>query len=283
MTSIGRLERAPRYRFAVTYPAGLFVIDRPARGSGYLDDEPPADAPVVVLVHGTLDRANSFRRTMRRLEDVRIVAYDRRGYQDSRGPEAPVGVEGHIEDLLGVLHALGGQPVVVGHSLGAVVALGAAAAEPDRIAAIGAFEPPMRWIPVEGRESHQGSFIQSEDPDAAVEAFFRGRVGDAAWDRLEPAARADRLADGPALVTELASLNGPALFDVTKLDVPIVFGGGAASEPFHRENLAWLAEHVPGAQRIEIPDAGHGAHLTHPDAFAGFVRAAMALAGIEKS
>jgi pimeloyl-ACP methyl ester carboxylesterase len=267
----------------VSFPAGLFVIDRPAGSAGYLDDEPPADAPVVVLVHGTLDRANSFRRTMRRLEDVRIVAYDRRGYQDSRGPEPPVGIEGHIEDLLGVLHALGGRPVVVGHSLGAVVALGAAAAEPDRIAAIGAFEPPMRWIPVEGRESNQGSFVQTSDPDAAVEAFFRGRVGDAAWDRLEPAARADRLADGPALITELASLNGPALFDVTRLEVPIVFGGGAASEPFHKENLAWLSEHVPGAQRIEIPDAGHGAHLTHPDAFAGFVRAAMALAGIPKA
>jgi len=262
----------------VSYPAGLFVIDRPA-GSGYLDDETPTDGRVVVLVHGTLDRANSFRRTMRRLEDVRVVTYDRRGYQESRGTDPPVGIEGHIEDLLGILHEIGGRPVVVGHSLGAVVAIGAALAEPDHVAAIGAFEPPMRWIPVEGRQSRQGSFLASDDPDRAVEAFFRGRVGDAAWDRLEPAAKADRLADGPALIAELASLNGPALFDVTKLDVPVVFGGGGASDEFHKENVAWLATHVPGAQRFVIEEAGHGAHLTHPDAFAGFVRAAMALAG----
>jgi pimeloyl-ACP methyl ester carboxylesterase len=216
---------------------------------------------------------------MRRLEDVRVVAYDRRGYQDSRGPEPPVGIEGHVEDLLGILQELGGRPVVVGHSLGAVVAMGAALVEPDRVSALGAFEPPLRWIPVEGRQSRQGSFIGSDDPDRAVESFFRGRVGDAAWDRLEPAAKADRLADGPALMTELASLNGPALFDVTKLEVPIVFGNGGATEQFHKENVAWLASHVPRAQRIEVPDAGHGVHLTHPDAFAGFVRAAMALAG----
>jgi pimeloyl-ACP methyl ester carboxylesterase len=262
----------------VSYPAGLFVIDRPAE-SGYLEDQAPTDARVVVLVHGTLDRANSFRRTMRRLENIRVVSYDRRGYQDSRGTEPPVGIERHIDDLLGILHEIGGRPVVVGHSLGAIVAMGAAIAEPNRVAAIGAFEPPLRWIPVEGRESRQGSFLASDDPDRAVEAFFRGRVGDAAWDRLEPAAKADRLADGPALVAELASLNGPPLFDVTKLEVPVIFGGGGASEQFHKENIAWLTAHVPGAQRFEIPEAGHGAHLTHPDAFAGFVRAAMALAG----
>ncbi len=260
----------------MSYPQGLFVIDRPAL-SGYLEDEPAADGPVVVLVHGTLDRGNSFRRTMRRLEDVRVVTYDRRGYQDSRGTEPPVGVERHIEDLLGILREIGGSPVVVGHSLGGVVALGAAIAEPGRIAAVGAFEPPMRWIPVERPPERQG-WTDTSDPDAAVEAFFRARVGNEAWDRLEPAARADRLADGPALVTELASLAGPPIFDVTELRVPSVFGGGGASDEFHKENLAWLGAHVPGTQCIEIPGSGHGAHLTHPDAFADFVRSTMARA-----
>jgi pimeloyl-ACP methyl ester carboxylesterase len=261
----------------MSYPPGLFVIDRPA--GGYLDrDDSPTSGPVVVLVHGTLDRANSFRRAIRRLEDLRVVSYDRRGYQDSRGSGPAVGVEGHIEDLLGVLEEIGEPSVVVGHSLGGVVAVGAAVAQPVRFASVGAFEPPMRWIPVEGRPS--GRFaMAAQDPDAAVEAFYRGRVGDAAWDRLEPAARADRLADGPALVAELASLNGDAPFDVTKLSVPVVFGCGGASDEFHKENVAWLANNVPGAEQITIPGAGHGAHLTHPDAFADFVRAAVARAG----
>jgi pimeloyl-ACP methyl ester carboxylesterase len=95
---------------------------------------------------------------------------------------------------------------------------------------------------------------------------------------LEPAARADRLADGPALIADLRSLDGDPLFDVTELAVPAVFGVGGESDGFHKENVAWLAEHVPRADRIEIPGAGHGAHLSHPNAFADFVRAAVARA-----
>jgi len=252
------------------------VVDRPPV-SGYMEDEPVESARVVVLVHGTLDRGNSFRRTMRRLEDVRVITYDRRGYQESRGADPPVGLEGHIEDLLGILAEVGGRSVVVGHSLGGAVAIGAALAEPERFAALGAFEPPLSWLPIEGRDA-RGAIAPTSDPDAAVETFFRGRVGDAAWDRLEPAARADRLADGPALVADLKSLHGEQLFDVTQLAVPVVFGVGGTTDQFHKENLAWLATHVPGAQQIEIADAGHGAHLTHPDAFAGFVRTTIARA-----
>jgi pimeloyl-ACP methyl ester carboxylesterase len=263
------------YLRTVSYPDGLFVIDRPP-GSGYLEPEnPDPTGPTVVLVHGTLDRANSFRRSIRRLDDLRVVAYDRRGYQDSRGEGPPVGVQGHIEDLLGVLEEIGGASVVVGHSLGGLVALGAAMAEPGRFASVGAFEPPIRWIPVEGRPEH-GWGMGEQAPDEAVESFFRRQIGDAAWDRLEPAARADRLADGPALVSELASVSGDALFDVTELKVPVVFGCGGASDKFHTENVAWLTAHVPGAELITIPGAEHGAHLTHPDAFGEFIRAVVA-------
>ena len=60
----------------MSFPAGLHVIERPAASAG---------APTVVLVHGSLDRAESFRRVMRRLPEFGIVAYDRRGYQGSRG------------------------------------------------------------------------------------------------------------------------------------------------------------------------------------------------------
>ena len=259
----------------VGYPDGLFVVDRPADRARSHDDRSPSPDPVVVLVHGTLDRANSFRRVKRRLEDVRVVTYDRRGYQDSRGDSAPVGVDGHIDDLVGVLREIGERTVVVGHSLGGLVALGAAAAEPERIAAVGAFEPPIRWIPVEDLEG-AWDWTPGDDPGAAVEAFFRRHVGDDAWNRLEPAARQNRMAEGPALLAELASLGDDALFELSGLSVPVVFGCGARSDDFRKSNVAWLVQHVPGAQGIEIPDAAHGAHLSHPNAFAEFVRAVIA-------
>jgi pimeloyl-ACP methyl ester carboxylesterase len=255
----------------VSDPPGLFVIDHPAGGYGR-DETSASTGPVVVLLHGVLDRANSFRRTIRRLEEYRVVSYDRRGYQDSRGSDPPVGVNGHIADLLGVLDEIGEPAVVVGHSLGGVVAIGAAIAEPDRFAAVGAFESPLRWT--EGTRA--GTIFATAD--SAVESFFRAQTGNEAWDRLEPAARADRLADGPALITELTSLGEGPLFDVTKLEVPAVFGSGGASDESHKETAAWLVDNVSGSEWIEIAGSGHGAHLTHPDAFADFVRSTIARA-----
>ncbi len=124
----------------MTFPTGIFVIDRPA---------PDLDAPTVILVHGSLDRAESFRRVLRRLPDLSVVAYDRRGYEGSRGAGV-VGLGDHIADLVdivGVVRARSTAPVVaLGHSLGGDVVVGAALAEPRAFDSIGAFEPPMPWL-----------------------------------------------------------------------------------------------------------------------------------------
>ena len=84
------------------FPKGLHVVDRPPE-----DGSSPLDAPVVVLVHGSLDRAASFRRVARRLPDLELLTYDRRGYQGSRGePGDPAPTLGtHVEDLLGIVAA----------------------------------------------------------------------------------------------------------------------------------------------------------------------------------
>jgi pimeloyl-ACP methyl ester carboxylesterase len=260
------------------FPPGLHVVTYPFPSDTPLDP----GAPLVVLVHGTLDRANSFRRTIMRLPDVRVVAYDRRGYQGSRGEGGPVDVEGHIEDLRGVVRAAvgdGAPATVVGHSLGGVVTMGAALAEPDLFASIAAYEPPMPWLGSEGRPDGPPSLpgvTMIDDPDAMVENFFRRQAGDSTWEGLADAARADRLADGPALMTELRSLRSTEPFDVTELAMPALFGvGGVRSEPRHQAAHEWLLEHVPGSEGMVIEAAGHGAHLTHPDAFALFVRRAI--------
>lgn len=257
------------------YPPGLAVTEHPPAGGW-----PRYRRPVVVLVHGSLDRGASFARTVRRLEGWGVVTYDRRGYQGSRGTAPPADLGGHVEDLLGVAAGVpgGARPVVaVGHSLGGNVVLGAALADPATFAAVGAYEPPMPWLGF--RRPGTGAGRTAGDPDDEVEQFTRRMVGDAAWERLPEAMRAARRADAPALSADLRSLRGPAPFDVTRLAVPVVFArGGPRSRPHHRQAVGWAAAHVPGAALVELGGAGHGAHLTHPDAFAGLVRAVAARA-----
>ncbi len=250
---------------------------RPADGS--------PDAPLVVLVHGSLDRAGSFARVTRRLPELHTVAYDRLGYHRSRdGSPVHTTIAGHVDDLLGLID---GRPaVLVGHSYGGTIALGAALAAggPGPVLAVAAYEPPLPWLGTfatrRGGAAGGGPPMTDGDPGAVAERFFRRMVGDSAWDRLPDSTKAARRADGAALAAELTAIRSPnPPFDVTLLPVPVVFGRGSASLPHHRDAVGWLAAHVPGAHLVEIDGAGHGAHLTHPDAFAAFVRDGVALAG----
>ncbi len=246
-----------------------------------------AEWPMVVLVHGSLDRAASFARVARRLGDLHTVAYDRRGYHRSR-EAVPLHdtLDGHVDDLLSVVD---GRPaVVVGHSYGGDVAIAAALrpGSPSPILAVAAYEPPMPWLDVyrSAPDASPGPPVttDADDPEAAAQAaerFFRRMVGDASWDRLPESEKAARRADGPALAAELRAIRlGEAPFDVGRLSVPVTYGRGEQSASRHRRSVAWLLEHTPGAELFEIAGASHGAHLTHPDAFASMVRSAVARA-----
>jgi pimeloyl-ACP methyl ester carboxylesterase len=256
---------------------GLAVTEHvPKRGSG---------SPTVVLIHGSLDRSTSFARVVRRLPDLHTVVYDRRGYHRSRAA-LPLHetFDGHVDDLLAVIDR---RPVVVvGHSYGGDVAL-AAALRPeshDSILAVAAYEPPMPWL-ADYRSAPdaapRGAPVDDDptDPDvaaAAAERFFRRMVGDASWERLPESAKADRRADGPALATELRAIRLlEAPFDVAKMPGPATYGRGGNSATRHRRSVSWLLEHTPGSELFEIGGASHGAHLTHPDAFAAMVRSAV--------
>ena len=123
------------------YPAGLHILERAGSAPG---------APTAVLVHGSLDRRD-FRRVMRRLPELHIVAYDRRGYQGSR-EAGVVGLAGHIADLVDIVsevRARGATTVVaVGHSVGGDVVIGTALAEPRLCGTrSGPSSPPCRgWV-----------------------------------------------------------------------------------------------------------------------------------------
>ncbi len=263
-------------------PIGLFVAERaPSGGWG------AGGLPVVVFVHGSLDRAASFGRVARRLGDLGVVTYDRRGYQMSRAAAVSDELATHVDDLVRIAAACaehrpgeGRGVVAVGHSVGATIVLGAAVRVPALFGAVGAYEPSMPWLGLHrrGAAGARAERDAAADPGLEAERFFRRMVGDAAWERLPEAERADRRADGPALVADVRAIRRGTPFDVTRLSLPaIVASGGPSSLPHHRDTADWLAAHVPAVQRLTLEEAGHGAHLSHPDAFAAFVRTVVVL------
>jgi pimeloyl-ACP methyl ester carboxylesterase len=236
----------------------MHVVDHPGPGA------------LVVLVHGSMDRGTSFGRTIKSLTDFHVIAYDRHGYGRSLAPPPHTTLHEHVTDLLDIVD--GRRCAVVGHSYGGDVALLAAIERPDLIAAVGAFEAPMPWASWWPQSSAGSAAMAAPSPEDAAEAFMRRVVGERIWTRLPRATRDARRAEGETLVAEMESIRGPAPFDPSAVPVPVVAGAGTASEARHRESAARLAAAVPDGELVAIEGAGHGAHMSHPKEFAGFVR-----------
>src|SRR3954471_13924008 len=99
-------------------------------------------APAVLLIHGTA-AALWGDLPARLAARHRVVDYDRRGYDGSSGP-APSSLAAHTDDAAAPLARLDLAPaVVVGWSVGGIIALDLAVRYPARVAGLVLLEPPL--------------------------------------------------------------------------------------------------------------------------------------------
>lgn len=230
--------------------------------------EGPESAPTVILVHGALDRSANFARVASALPEFRVVRYTRRGY-DGSGPPGGASIDVHVADLLELLDR---PAVLIGHSYGALIALGAAVQRPDLVPALGVYEPPLPWEP------WWPPRFRFDDEDTAAETFFRSVVSHDAWDQLPERFRTARVNDGPALVADVGSAIGGLAFDFTDVLSPVGAAyGSETTEAFRRSAETVAADCVHAARLTVIDGAAHGAHLTHPAEFADWIREIVAL------
>jgi len=98
-------------------------------------DEP--DAPTALLIHGVTSSHLAWAWLAEHLPGVRLIAPDLRGRGRSNGVSGAGGLAVHADDMVAVLDAVGVQrTLVVGHSMGAFVAVALAHRHPERVAAV---------------------------------------------------------------------------------------------------------------------------------------------------
>lgn len=254
---------------------GLYVDD--------LESDAGPGAPLVVLVHGSMDRHTSFARVRSRLMDrFHVVSYDRRGYGQSRAATPPAAdLDDHVADLDAVV--AGRRCTLAGHSYGGTVALTFAARRPDLVAACLAYEPPLGWLP--SWPSHLGSRedpFGGRAPAEAAEAFARRIIGEERYERLPLTTREELRLDGEALVAELTAIRAdPAPFDPAEIVVPVLLARGERTLPHQVDGVAWLAERISHCRVAVVAGAGHSGHQSHPAEFAALVAEAVSLGDSE--
>lgn len=236
------------------------------------DEAGPADAPLMVLVHGSMDRSTGMLKLSRQLDHAfRVARYDRRGYGRSVGPDGrhpgPFDMAHQVDDLLGVL--AGRRAVLIGHSYGGNVALALTVRHPHLVRAVAIYETPLSWEPFwPGNTAGAAAVASAADPEAAAEKFMRRMVGDDRWEALPERTRQTRRIEGATMVGELADLREHQPWAAADVHVPVITSYGEHASPHHRHGMAHVAGQIDGARLVELPGCRHDAPLSHPALFA---------------
>jgi pimeloyl-ACP methyl ester carboxylesterase len=238
----------------------------------------PADAPAVVFLHGVTGRGETY--AWLRPEDLggrRLVRVDLRGHGASPHAPGSYRIDPYTEDVAAVLRGLDGPPpVLVGHSLGGVVAWTVAQRHPDRIAAAFLEDPPLFFADAAEAPTNAALPMFTALRDAVQGWRDAGLSADEAAARIAAAPGGDQLADGAALVRARsllamdmgvldAAIDNTTLADAD-LEAPVgvpmfvLAGDETTGAAFHARHVERLAASHPDVEVVVVPGASHLIH-----------------------
>ncbi len=234
-------------------------------GLQFLEDGTPG-SPIVMLIHGSLDRAAGMLRVSRQIQrDAHVIRFDRRGYAQNNSHEGPFTVAGNVSDVVTILN--GREAILIGHSFGGNIALATAALLGEQIRAVSTYETPLSWFDWWPRNTAGANSLQVPTSEAA-EAFMIRLIGRKRWEQLPDSTKDARRSEGAALTTELQSIRDEVPWNAEEILCPVLCGYGSKANEHHKKGALWLGENLKHARSVQIVDAGHGAPNSHAAAFA---------------
>jgi len=249
-----------------------------ATGAVAIDRDEVAHAPLVVLLHGAgMDRSVWSQQTRWLAHHgTRALAVDLPGHGDSEGP-ALTSVGDLAAWAAALADALGDRIHLIGHSMGAFIALEAAATSPDRIASVvllgvgatmavhpdlqaaaDADDPLAAALMAGWMHGPDQKFGLNPTPGLSMTGTSRAVIETCPTGVLGPDLRACVAYEGAVAAAGAASC-------------PVTLILGSLDRMTPRRSAQPLVDAMPGANIVELPDSGHAPMMEEP----GAVRSAL--------
>jgi N-formylmaleamate deformylase len=256
-------------------------------------ERPGGEVPLVLL-HGITDNALTWAPVLDAIDPrCRVIAPDFRGHGESDQPGTRYDTAAYADDVRHLITEICGAPaLVLGHSLGGVVAVQVGVTAPDLVRGLLLEDPPLYFVNnlndvyrrlfealvVMARTLQDGS--RSADDWFAVMANapdpFTGRPGIETMSEEEIRLRLDSIgmmrpqALEDALAGSLEWNTDQVLGGLT-CPVTLVTGDPALGAVITPEETARIAGILPQVRAIQVSGVGHLIHDQRPDAWLGAV------------
>lgn len=228
-------------------------------------------APSVLLLHGVQSSHTTWWQAAADLGELgwRVTALDLVGHGGRSGRDTALGwIDDLAADVLTQCTDPGPYDLVVGHSLGAVVALAAAAREPGLARGVLIEDPPGLGrggvdVQVVADEIERDVAAARRDPAARVEALLADNPLWSRGDAQQSVANCLGL-DADAVVSSLRASHWdlPALVRACPRPVQLLAAPAATSTVTGADRQALLA--LLPAERVTVVRSGHGIHRDRP-------------------
>ena len=227
--------------------------------------EPDGHRPPVVFLHGlVIDNISTFYYTLAPVAARKhpVVCYDLRGHGASDRPATGYRLEDGVDDLVGILDALGlPEPVHLGgYSFGGTLAMAVAAWRPERVAGLVLIEtePNSEDWSEEMVTNLEDVVAGFEDPE-----FRRFMAEEAPRGLRRLVADCEELVTRSSLPADFRSSKETTLDDLARLTVPALLVYGDNSEIL---DVAFLLDDtIPDTELCIIKDCSHQVMVEAPD------------------
>jgi N-formylmaleamate deformylase len=243
--------------------------------------------PPLVLAHGVTDDGLCWAPLAAALApDYDVIMMDARGHGRSDAPESGYGPAEQGTDLAGAIAALGlRQPIVLGHSMGAITTLTLAALYPDLPRAILLEDPPPWWVPDASpaaasseRQAQMRAWVAGLKRQSREELIAGQRALTPHWPEDELGAWADsklRVSDNVLTIFDPANprqVDWASLLPRITCPALLITADPARGAILTSDAAAALQALVPHLRVAHVPGAGHSIRRDQFERFLAAVR-----------